>query len=268
MVARASEEKGEDGVYRLLTRGLFGKLAKRGWEAVPGLLRTIANPKGGWMILWLAVTPPGKSSYDRPQFVIDPSVIVVTKDDQSRIGFIETMRTHRPRPSQFLRPMEGLGYVARLIKEKGVRELLRGTPKLSIELPAGNVDINDFAGFVAVVDIGVNFVAGFEQVYEERYLYALKNAAKRESGEETGLEVEVVDVLVDALNPNTAWFMHADSVAVTRYVKAGYQKLDPTEMPKRLLWYTEEEIRKLIRERRIFDARTIAALALAGVRVN
>lgn len=262
-MAGTTNEDGVQSPYRALTRELVDKI-KRGWEEVPDLTRTIANAKGGWMILWLAVTPPGKSTYDRPQFVIDPSVLVVIRDSEGRIGFIETMRTHRPRLSNFLRPIEGLGYVARLIKEKGLRELLHGTPKLSIELPAGNVDTADFEGFVAVVNIGDDL----EQVHEERYLYALKNAAKREAAQETGLEVEVVDVQVDALNPNTAWFMHADSVAVTRYVKAGDQKLDPTEMPKKLRWYSVKEIRKLIRERRIFDGRTIAALALVGVRVR
>lgn len=253
---KPSRPNKSENPYRLLTEDLLSKL-KLGWEEVPGLPPQTRMNRKGWGILWLAVLR-GQSGYDRPQFLESPCVMVVIKDGHGRIAFVKTPRTHRLRLMGAANLDSEKSYIARLIDDKLFERLVAepATATESTELPAGIVDPEDFVSKRPA------------KHPLKSYRNAIKRAAKREAEEETGLKVKIVETFVDFTNPNPAWFLHPQSVAVAKLVHTGKQKLDETEGPKQLVWYTHKQIRRLVRRGEIFDSRTVHALVLAGVELH
>lgn len=218
-----------------------------GWALIPETRESRANPRG-WALLWTAVLQgPG---YEQPVLVEAPGAMVVVRDQQGRIAFVDQHRAHRPRLAEALSGREGLGYVALLTIDMLWGKLMsehRGT--LSRELPGGLVDGKD-------LKLGLD--------YEE----LIRRIAKREASEESGLRIKVVNVFLDAMNANSVFFLHGQSVVVAELESIGKATPDPEEAIKNRCWRTPEEIREDIRTRVILDSRVIHALVLAGVQLS
>lgn len=176
--------------------------------------------------------------------------MVVTRDAQGRIAFVDQHRTHRSRLAEALSGRDGLGYTALLTLDALWGRLMDSHPgTVSRELPGGLVDSKD-------LKLGLD--------YEE----LIRRIAMREASEESGLRIKIIKVFLDAMNANPVFFLHGQSVVVAELESRGKATPDAEEAIKGRCWLTPEEIREDIRTGRIFDSRTVHALVLAGVQVN
>jgi 8-oxo-dGTP pyrophosphatase MutT (NUDIX family) len=219
-----------------------------GWELIPGLRESRSNPRG-WALIWIAVLQ-GRG-YEQPNIVEAPGAMVVTRDAQGRIAFVDQHRTHRSRLAEALSGRGGLGYTALLTLDALWGRLMDSHPgTVSRELPGGLVDAKD------ITKVG--------QDYEE----LIRRIGEREASEESGLRIKIIKVFIDIMNANPVFFLHGQSVVVAELESRGKATPDAEEAIKGRCWRTPEEIREDIRTGVIFDSRTVHALVLAGVQVN
>lgn len=229
-------------IFRLLTDP---SQVPRGWNLIEGLGEARANPRG-WAILWWAVM--AGRGYEQPMILEAPGAMVIVRDDQGRIAFVEQHRAQRPRLPEALTGSGGLGYIALLVRDNLFGKLeASSSGSISYELPAGLVDPKD-------IQPGISY----EQL--------VTRIGEREASEEAGLRVDVTNVHLDTMNANPVFFLHPHSVVVGTLVSTGKATPDAEEAIKGRVWLTEEQIRARFASGELYDARTIAALAIAGIR--
>ncbi len=242
------------GVYRPLTPTTATD-TKFGWQEIGGLLRSFANPVQGLAKLALSIKRPGKpKGYDRFVNVHGPSVTVLIRrmgaDGRERYAFVDMERAYRPRLRSALFPVDGRGYIQRLLEDNLWHTLMESPGTICRELVGGMVDASDFQHIP-------------DQSYEDCVYYAVMRAAIREAKQETGLKVEIEEVFVDRVCPDPAHSLHPQSIAIARAVGEGEQELDENEAAKKVVWLTLDEIMDQIGHGEIDDGRVIGALFYA-----
>lgn len=233
-------EKKPGGALRLLTKEDTSKPFV-GWRPTQDA-EGCYNPIGfgmAWVVVQKVLDNGTRQDlYEQPMFFESPGVIIVCRAGE-KIGLVENFRMVGER----LFPA-GKEYVQRLSDEGRLGDLVNSLGKWCWEVPRGIAQVTG----------------------ETDLKQLILKSTKAEGLEEAGFALDDVRVL-GRLNGNPTFFMHPQYVVGARIVGTDQANPEGLEIIGKARLFSPAEIRELADRGELEDGVTLAAFALAGVRL-
>jgi hypothetical protein len=215
-----------------------------GWRPMLVNPRSYANPRG-WAVLWVVVEQTRADGsvyqYEQPTVIENPGVYVIFRDIQGRVALQQERRLCTDR--QLVNT--DLSLVRNLLRNDRWNDLIQTFGTWQWQLPRG------FPPHDLKVE-GLDFIGAFV------------TAVSRLAHEEIGVSVSAIQLLSHRVFGNTVFDVHPQYIATA---EAGWMShsLSLPEHIRPVQWLFPTQIRKLIYNNELQDARTIAALVAAEV---
>lgn len=210
-----------------------------GWSPMVNGHGGILNARGGWalprVVIRKEVEGKMQDIYDQPMIVEKPgSIVVCTMGD--KVAVIANFRMTGPRP-------EGTdnNYI-QMLEDGDWKGMLENLGEWRWELPAGLADIKDGTDIKSTV----------------------LGSAQAEALEEAGLQV-VNAKIVGKVNMNPTFFPHDQYVVRAEVASIEEAQHEDLEMIGGMQFVDSSELRQIVSENTFVDAKSIAALAIAGI---
>lgn len=206
----------------------------------------LGNPKG-WLVPHVVVqklsnadngaTDNGfKDLYDQLLIVENPGAIVVCKKEE-KVGMVANFRFTAER----LPDLQSADYVARLVQQNKLEEVLLSLGQSKWELPRGLSPLGSESDLT-------------------KYILA---TAKVESSEEGGFEITNARIC-GRVNANSTFFAHAQYVVSADITRIDKNRPEQLELIGKVRLFDKREIRQMIDSGEFDDGLSLAALAVAS----